>query len=74
MDITRAADLPELPTVIAADMLHAQGYTPTAEERAAIVARGDFFAQHGVSRLVRVPVRDFNGLLIGSLDFPKGGR
>lgn len=67
--VTRANTLPELPVVIARDMITAQGYTPTVAERAAIVARADFFGSMGLSRGVTVKVNDFHGAHIGNLEF-----
>lgn len=67
--ITQAASLPELPAVRAADMLRSQAYEPTAEERAAIVARADFFESIGMTRAVTVAVFDFHGARIGSIVF-----
>ncbi len=66
---TRPA-LPALPVVYAKDMLFAQGYVPTPEELAAIVARADFFESEDMSREVHVKVVDvYTGVRIGSLIF-----
>lgn len=67
--ISKANSLPELPTVIANNMLYAQAYVPTAAERAAIVARAEFFEGMGMSRKVNVNVADSEGLRIGHLEF-----
>lgn len=66
---TTAAALPKLPTVVASNMLIAQGYRPTAAERAAIIARADFCEAHGVSREIRIKVVDHQGVHIGYLEF-----
>ncbi|QFG08921.1 hypothetical protein PBI_MALAGASYROSE_73 [Mycobacterium phage MalagasyRose] len=66
---TAAANLPALPTVCAASMLHAQGYRPTTAERAAITARADLFAALNMPTTVNVPVLDFRGARIGTLEF-----
>lgn len=64
LDLVRA-----LPVVSAKDMLRAQGYSPTADERAAIVALADEFEAQGLSRKVAIKVCDFEGARIGSLEF-----
>ncbi|WP_336628484.1 MULTISPECIES: hypothetical protein [unclassified Microbacterium] len=64
LDLTRA-----LPEVVAGSMIYAQGYVPTRDEHAAIVALADAFEALGLSRRVRVRVHDFQGARIGSLDF-----
>lgn len=70
MDIkTEVKALPELPVVIARDMIYAQAWSPNAEERQAIQARSDFFERHGLDRTVHIQVRDEHGLRIGSLKF-----
>lgn len=48
----------KLPTVLAPNMLVAQGWTPTARELELIKARADFFESHGMSREVHIQVRD----------------
>lgn len=58
-----------LPIVLASDMIRAQGYVPTADERAVIVALADLFEGMGLSRRVSVKVCDFDGVRIGSLEF-----
>lgn len=64
-----AKSLPTLPVVTAKSMLYAQGYTPTRQERAAILARADFFETVGMSREVNIKVVDFSGSHIGHLGF-----
>lgn len=65
----RITALPELPTVVAASMIYAQGWRPTAQERAAIAARSEFFKWAGMGPAVTVPVVNFEGGRIGSLTF-----
>ncbi|MBB5495794.1 hypothetical protein [Nocardiopsis metallicus] len=60
---------PALPQIIATSMIHAQGYTLTAEERAAVVAKADFFESLGLSRTVTLKVIDPWGARIGSIEF-----
>lgn len=67
--ITTANQLPKIADVTASTMLTAQTYTPTAAERAAIVARADFFERLGMTRTVNVKVVDFGGAHIGNLAF-----
>lgn len=67
--LTKANSLPVIANVIANNMLTAQGYTPTAAERAAILARADFFDSVGMARKVNVKVIDFGGTHIGDLEF-----
>lgn len=60
----------QLPTITALDMLHAQGWKPTADERSAIVAKADFFEANGLSRTVNLSVVDvYTGTKIGQLAF-----
>jgi hypothetical protein len=47
-----------LPTIAALDMLHAQGWKPSADELAAIKARADFFESEGMTREVHLKVVD----------------
>jgi hypothetical protein len=64
----RTRSLPKLPIVVAQSVLHAQGYVPTASERAAIDARADFFESEGLCRDVHVAVIDiYSGARIGSI-------
>jgi len=49
--------LPELPTVHAKSMLQSQSWTPTAEQRAAIDARREFFRSLEMPEAVNVQVR-----------------
>ncbi len=66
---TAAPVLPVLPVVSALDMLHAQAWTPTAEERDAIRQHADFFAAEGLSSTVRIRVSDvYTGARIGFLE------
>ncbi|MBU8814015.1 MULTISPECIES: hypothetical protein [Mycolicibacterium] len=67
--IAKIKSLPALPTVIAADVLHAQGYAPTADERAAITAHAEFFETMGMPRTVNIKVVDFGNIHIGNLAF-----
>ncbi|MGZ0151899.1 hypothetical protein ACXJJ3_32915 [Kribbella sp. WER1] len=63
------AALPELPIVYADNMLYAQGWVPTAAERAAITARAEFFKAVGMPATARVEVQHFLGEVIGHLEF-----
>lgn len=67
--LTKANNLPVIANVIANNMLTAQGYTPSTAERAAILARADFFESVGMARKVNVKVVDFGGMHIGDLEF-----
>lgn len=67
--ITAASQLPKIAAVTASTMLTAQAYTPTTAERAAIIARADFFESLGMARTVNVKVIDFAGAHIGNLAF-----
>jgi hypothetical protein len=66
---TTVRNLPALPQVMAKSMLFAQGYRPTQTERAAMVARAEFFEMMGMTRTVSIAVVDFDGVRIGSLEF-----
>jgi hypothetical protein len=67
---TRVGNLPTLPVVTALNMLHAQGWKPSADERAAIKARADFFESMEMDRSVHVKVVDvYTNARIGSLIF-----
>lgn len=60
--------LPTLPEVMAIDMLRAQGWRPSQQERAAIKARADFFQKMGLDRSVNIRVVDvYTGVKIGTL-------
>lgn len=50
--------LPALPTVLAKDMMFAQGWAPSDSELAAIRARADFYEALGLSREVHIRVGD----------------
>lgn len=64
----RVATLPAVPTVTALDMLRAQAWVATDEERAVIKARADFFEWVGMDRSVHIKVVDvYTGARIGTL-------
>lgn len=66
--MTQTSALPKLPTVLASNMIYAQGWSPTAEELAAIKARADFFEAEGMSREVHIRVLDvYTNAKIGTL-------
>ena len=67
--MTETQSLPALPVVIAHSMLAAQGFSPTAEQRAAMIARADFFESAGMARTVYVQVRGHGGERLGDLVF-----
>lgn len=66
---TTARSLPALPTVFASSMLYASAYKPTPEERAAMVARADFYEEMELPREVTLPVIAPMGNRIGDLRF-----
>jgi hypothetical protein len=63
--------LPVLPIIFATDMLHAQAFEPTPEQRRDIVAVSDFLKAHGGTGVVRLAVLDIFDVdaRIGHLDF-----
>lgn len=64
----RKASLPDVPTIMALDMLRSQGWKPTADELAAIKARADFFEWVGMTREVHLTVVDvYTGAKIGEI-------
>lgn len=63
LELTRA-----LPVVTAQDMLHAQGYEMTADDRAAVVALADRYETLGIPRRVLLKVCDTDGQRIGALE------
>lgn len=64
------ANLPALPVVTAPDMLRAQGYSPSKDDRAAIKARADWFEALDMPREVGILVVDiYTGSPIGHLIF-----
>jgi len=68
--IARMKALPAVPVVLAKDMMYAQGWKPSAEERAALVARNDCFEELGMPRGVNILVLDcYTKAKIGSLHF-----
>jgi hypothetical protein len=64
------AALPALPTIAALDVLRSQAWKPSADERAALKAWGDWFEALDMSREVHLKVVDvYTGVKIGEIIF-----
>lgn len=62
------AALPAIPAIMAVDMLRSQGWKPSADERAALKAWGDWFEALDMSREVHLKVVDvYTGAKIGEI-------
>lgn len=68
--ITELRALPNLPTVHAQNMYAAAGWEPSAEHRAAITARVEFFRRWNFpNHSITIHVVDRSGATIGGLTF-----
>lgn len=62
------AALPALPTIMALDMLQSQAWKPSADERRALKAWGDWFEMLDMSREVHLKVVDvYTDVKIGEI-------